>query len=75
MGPSEFGKKTKKKTPIVSVNGFVDALLLFGQLASEAGKSAKVGPASLSEMIQLLKAVDMGSVWLPSCHSTQFGSL
>lgn len=32
--PPEF----EQKTPIVSVNGFVDALLLFGQLASEAGK-------------------------------------
>lgn len=35
-----LNSEKKKKTPIVSVNGFVDALLLFGQLASEAGKSA-----------------------------------
>lgn len=35
--PSEFEQKYNKQ-PIVCVNGSVDTLLLFGHLASEAGK-------------------------------------
>lgn len=67
--PPEFEQK-KKKPPIVSVNGSVDALLLFGQLVSEAGKGA--GSFFVPDVEP---GLSWGSAGLPSCHSTQFDSL